>query len=117
MAHLLVIDDEDTFLDFLSQTLTMMGYQVKTAHSGHEAIEILGGGHEFDLVVTDVLMPETDGNAVAAYLRNSDKADTPIVGITGYADKVDKKLFDSILIKPFRVKDLITAIRSLIEDR
>ena len=57
MHHILVIDDEQTFLYFLEQTLILMGYRVKTANSGEGAIEILRGDHDFDLVITDIIMP------------------------------------------------------------
>ena len=113
MHHILVIDDEQTFLDFLGRTLTIMGYRVKTANSGEGAIEILRGSHDFDLVITDIVMPETDGNAVAEYIRSSNRADTPIVAITGHDEKDDRDLFNSILVKPFKIKELIAVIKSL----
>lgn len=116
MTYLLVIDDQETFLDFLGRTLTIMGYRVKTAQGGKEAIEILRSDEDFDLVITDILMSDVDGIAVAEYIRSSHKANTPIVGITGDTDMVNNTLFNSILIKPFRVKALIAVIRSLLEN-
>ena len=116
MAHLLVIDDQDTFLDFLGRTLEIMGFRVKTAHGGEEGIEILQSGYDFDLVITDILMSHVDGIAVAEYIRHSEKAGIPIVGITGNTGMANHKLFNSILIKPFRVKELLAVIKSLIED-
>ena len=115
MHHILVIDDEPTFLDFLGRTLTIMGYRVKTANSGEGAIEILRGGHDFDLVITDIVMPNMDGNAVAEYIRSSNRADTPIVAITGHTEKNNKELFNSILVKPFKIKELIAVIKLLIK--
>jgi CheY-like chemotaxis protein len=113
MHNILVIDDEPTFLDFLGRTLTIMGYRVTTTDSGEGAIKILRGSHDFDLVITDIAMPKTDGNAVAEYIRSSDRANTPIVAITGYTEKGNNELFDSILIKPFKIKELIAIIKSL----
>jgi CheY-like chemotaxis protein len=116
MRHILVIDDEQIFLDFLGQILTIMGYRVKTANSGEGAIEILRGGYDFDLVITDIVMPKIDGNAVAEYIRSSNRADIPIIAITGDSVKDNKELFNSILIKPFKVKELIAIIKSLIKN-
>jgi CheY-like chemotaxis protein len=116
MHHILVIDDEQTFLGFLGQTLTLMGYRVKTANSGEAAIEILRGDHDFDLVITDIVMPNIDGNAVAEYIRSSNRADTPIVAITGHNELDNKELFNSILVKPFKIKELIAVIKSLIKN-
>jgi CheY-like chemotaxis protein len=116
MHHILVIDDEQTFLYFLGQTLTLMGYRVKTANSGEGAIEILRGDHDFDLVITDIVMPNIDGNAVAEYIRSSKRADTPIVAITGHNELDNKELFNSILVKPFKIKELIAVIKSLIKN-
>ena len=113
MHNILVIDDEPTFLDFLGRTLTFMGYRVKTANNGEGAIKILRGSHDFDLVITDIIMPKIDGNAVAEYIRSSNRADTPIVAITGYRETGNKELFNSILVKPFKIKDLIAVIKSL----
>ncbi|MBW1825303.1 MAG: response regulator [Deltaproteobacteria bacterium] len=123
MHHILVIDDEQIFLGFLGQTLTLMGYRVKTANSGEGAIEILRDDHDFDLVdhdfdlvITDIVMPNIDGNAVAEYIRSSNRADTPIVAITGHSEIDNKELFNSILVKPFKIKELIAVIKSLIKN-
>lgn len=117
MASLLVIDDQETFLDFLGRTLAFMGYRVKTALGGQEAIEILRRGDDFDLVITDILMSEIDGIAVAKHIRSSQKPNTPIVGITGDTDVVNQALFDSMLIKPFKVRELDAIIRMLLKNR
>ena len=116
MARLLVIDDDDTFLDFLGRTLALMGYRVKIAHDGEQAIEILRSGYNFELIITDILMSKVDGIGVAKYIRSSERADTPIVGITGDINVVNNKLLNSILIKPFKVKELVAVIKSLIKN-
>ena len=116
MAYLLVIDDQETFLDFLARTLKIMGYRVKTARGGKEAIEILKAGDDFDLVITDIFMSDKDGIAVAKHIRSSRKADTPIVGITGDSDMANHTLFNAILIKPFKVQALNAVIQSLLKN-
>jgi DNA-binding NtrC family response regulator len=113
MDNILVIEDQDGLLNFLRETLTLMGYQVKIARNGEEGIKLFNNREDFDVVITDICMPRMDGNAVAKHIRNSDKPETPIVAITGFSDSVEKGLFDISLLKPFKVKALLGAIRSL----
>jgi len=59
-------------------------------------------------------MPGKDGNQVAKYIRNADKRqDTPILAITGFPEDVDRRLFDLIVIKPFKMELLINLIKTL----
>jgi DNA-binding response OmpR family regulator len=113
MDNILVIEDQDGLLNFLRETLTLMGYQVKIARDGEEGIKLFNNREDFDVVITDICMPRKDGNAVAKHIRNSDKPETPIVAITGFSDSIEKELFDISLLKPFKVKALLDAIRSL----
>ena len=113
MDNILVIEDQDGLLNFLRETLTFMGYQVKIARDGEEGIKLFNNREDFDVVITDICMPRMDGNAVAKHIRNSDKPETPIVAITGFSDSIEKGLFDISLLKPFKVKALLGAIRSL----
>ena len=113
MDNILVIEDQDGLLKFLRETLTLMGYQVKIARDGEEGIKLFNNREDFDVVITDICMPRMDGNAVAKHIRNSDKPETPIVAITGFSDSIEKGLFDISLLKPFKVKALLGAIRSL----
>jgi CheY-like chemotaxis protein len=115
MAHILVIDDEDMVLDFLGNALAYLGYPVTVAHDGEEAIELLKNGYNFDLVITDIMMPRMNGNAVAKHIRSSDKPDTPIVAITGSGDgDIDRELFNFVLLKPFALEALVDVVRSFI---
>lgn len=113
MDNILVIEDQDGLLNFLRETLTLMGYQVKIARDGEEGIKLFNKREDFDVVITDICMPRMDGNAVAKHIRNSDKPETPIVAITGFSDSIEKGLFDISLLKPFKVQALLGAIRSL----
>ena len=66
-----------------------------------------------DLVITDIDMPVMSGNSVAKHIRGSAKSDTPIVGITGYAEEVDGQWFDVMLIKPISLEALVRVVESL----
>ena len=110
MSRIMVIDDQDGILSFLPE----LGYEVKDAQDGEEGIELFNNGYNFDLVITEVSMPGMNGNAVAKYIRSSDKPGTPIVAITRSGDDINKQLFDFVLMKPFPLKTLVKVIRLFI---
>jgi CheY-like chemotaxis protein len=113
MHNILVIDDEDVVLDSLRNTLTYLGYSVTVAHDGEEGVAFFNNGYNFGLVITDINMPRMNGNAVAKYIRGSDKSDMPIVAITGYdKDNIDRELFNFVLSKPFDLEVLVDVVRS-----
>jgi len=113
MDHILVIDDEDMVLDFLRKALAYFGYSVTVAHDGEEAIEFFSNGYNFDLVITDIMMPRMNGNEVAKHIRSSYKSDIPMVAITGSCeDDIDRQLFNFVLLKPFDLGALVDVVRS-----
>jgi CheY-like chemotaxis protein len=62
MHHVLVIDDQDLITNLLEQVLTRFGYRVTMASRGHEGLRLYNKG-AFDLVITDLIMPDIDGGA------------------------------------------------------
>ena len=113
MKKILFIDDEPAIGEMISLFLSSVGYQVKVAHDGEEGIEFLKNGEEFNAVITDIKMPTLSGNDVARYVREAiEPSNIHLVAISGMADDVDKDLFDSFLEKPFRVKELLSLLRS-----
>lgn len=118
MGHILLIDDDCQILTSLSQALKHVGHEVEVACDGDEGIELIDSGYKCDLVITDITMPRVDGNAVARHIRSSDRQDTPIIAITGFGeDAIERELFNSVLVKPFKLDVLFGAVRLLIEDR
>jgi CheY-like chemotaxis protein len=113
MRQILVVDDDHWILKAMQQFLTHLGYKVKVAGNGQEALSLFSNGFQFDLVITDIKMPGIDGNDVARCIRNSDKPDTPVVAITGFANDVNRELFNLIVEKPFKLSALAEAITSL----
>lgn len=80
-GRILVAEDEPTLLKGLARLLTARGYEVITASNGTEAHDKLRN-HAFDLVLTDIAMPECDGLELLQQVRDTD-ADIPVVLITG----------------------------------
>jgi CheY-like chemotaxis protein len=112
MEQILVIDDDDSVSGFMDKVLTHSGYQVIVARDGEEGIDILKNVHNCRLVITDIRMPRKDGNSVAKYVKSSAiRNDTHMVAITGFVDDVERDLFDVVLEKPFKVKDILNVIK------
>jgi CheY-like chemotaxis protein len=112
MCHILVIDDEKAILDIIKIVLSEAGYEVETALDGHEGIKKFDNG-QFDLVITDINMPEIDGRKVVEHIRNSDRPFTPIIGVSGTPWLLENIPFDAVFTKPFTLKDLANSIRHL----
>lgn len=68
MARILLIDDDDLFVKALSTLFTRDGHQTEQAKNGKEGIKLFGGA-PFDVVVTDILMPEKEGIETIMELR------------------------------------------------
>jgi CheY-like chemotaxis protein len=78
---ILVVDDEEDMRELLRLRLVAAGHRVATASNGREAVRILGL-ERFDLVLTDILMPEEDGLELIAAIRAS-QPDMPIIAMSG----------------------------------
>jgi DNA-binding NtrC family response regulator len=78
----LIIDDEDFILQLSRDILTKSHYVVKTASDGNEGIKLLNSD-KFDLILTDIKMPNINGLEVIRHVRTSNK-EIPIIIITGH---------------------------------
>lgn len=112
MCKVLVIDDEKTILGLVKQVLNRANFYVETVDSGKIGLEKFDQG-EFDLVITDVFMPEIDGTQVVRHIKNSHRKDTPVIGMTGTPWNIDHTRFDKIIPKPFQIKTLVNIAKSL----
>src|SRR2546423_7544925 len=101
----LVIDDEEFVRETLAEMLTMLGHEVTAVDGGREALEKLAAG-AFDLVFTDLSMPEMDGWEVAREIRRRFGNEMSIILITGHGAGTpiapgDEHLINGIIGKPF----------------
>ena len=110
MNSILIIDDDEQIGMTLSDLLSDHEYQVQYAPNGKEGIKLFNSPGNFDLVVTDIRMPEIDGNAVARHIKRSSEIETPIVAITGYSHEVNLQLFDLVLMKPFSLNTFVKSV-------
>ena len=117
MTKILVIDDTKAITDIIDNILSKEGYTVTKAYNGQQAIDVMEKGADFDLVITDMLMPEKDGFDVISFVKNH-SSNTKIIAMTGGGvslspGEVMRAVGDKIsgfLIKPIGKTELFAAI-------
>jgi DNA-binding NtrC family response regulator len=120
MSSILVVDDKDSVRRMLADTLVSKGHQVEVARNGNSAVEKAKGNH-FDLVLTDLKLPEMDGLEVLNAVKESDPETTVIV-MTAYGtietavSAMKLGAFD-FLTKPFDPDHLTVLIDRALENR
>jgi CheY-like chemotaxis protein/anti-sigma regulatory factor (Ser/Thr protein kinase) len=110
VSSLLLVDDVDMNLRVMTALCKKVGVEkIITATSAKKALEILAE-NTFDAVITDMWMPEINGDKLAEKIREIPSAkDTAIIGLTAdidASDKFDPKYFDAMLIKPINAPTL-----------
>ena len=116
-GRLLVVDDEPFLRDAVAASLRFLGFEVITGETGTEALS-LTRDQPFDLVVLDVMLPDTDGFEVVRRLRR-DGLRVPVIFLTAkdtQADKVTGLTIggDDYLTKPFGLEELAARINSVL---
>jgi two-component system cell cycle sensor histidine kinase/response regulator CckA len=118
-STILLVEDEDAVRTFSARALSNKGYQVVDAPSGAAALALLEQGKTApEILITDVMMPEMDGTALARAVREK-YPHIKIIFISGYAeDRFKEHLGDGVwfLPKPFTLKQLATKVKEVIED-
>jgi CheY-like chemotaxis protein len=114
---ILVADDEPDICVLLEQWLKPLGHSVHRAHTGEEALKLVAA-HRFDLVVTDVLMPDGDGLKVMEGLKKAQPA-ARIPAISGGGRYMDGREYlqiaqglgaDAAVTKPFKREEFLQAV-------
>lgn len=116
MANILLIEDMKGVQTSIAIILANAGHEVATADNGRDGVEAFRNGH-FDLVITDILMPEMDGSEVLFSLKSKMPCPRMIAisaggGSIAAADAlvVARNVADMVLEKPFSRSDLLDAI-------
>lgn len=118
---LLFVDDNEEMRDFLYDQLSK-SFMVETAASGTEALEKLKN-HKFDIIVTDIMMPEMDGYEFCSKVKeDSDLSHIPVVFLTAKNDleskvKALKTGGEAYIEKPFSIKYFRQQVMSLLDNR
>ena len=120
-ATILVVDDEPTVLETVRDGLTAHGYQVLTAGSGEEALQV-AQAHQgvIALALVDVVMPVMGGPDVAQRLHQA-RPDLKILFMSGFSTEVvvvhGITAGDPLLVKPFSLESLARKVHELVDYR
>ena len=119
MKRILIVEDEARIASFLEKGLKANGFTTTTAGTGADGLAYARSG-EFDLVILDIGLPDTDGFSVLEELRGTDKR-MPVVILTA-RDSVDDTVHgleggaDDYVTKPFRFEELLARVRVRLRD-
>jgi CheY-like chemotaxis protein len=114
---ILIVDDEPLIIDTLAEILTWDGYEVSRADNGAMALEIISE-RKPDVLLIDLMMPVKDGLATMRELRSSaETKDLAIVLMTAAPQNSATEYYDALLVKPFKVAALRTAIEAALSAR
>jgi len=115
---ILLVEDEDMVRVVAERALARHGYTVITARNGEEGLELLGSRNDFDLLISDVVMPVMDGPTMVRHARERFPK-LPILFMSGYAEEQLRKSIDldnvAFVPKPFSVQQLAEAARGALE--
>ncbi|MBX7531790.1 response regulator [Qipengyuania sp. 1XM1-15A] len=120
-GNLLLVEDEDMVRAVAQRALTRAGYQVVTASDGEEGLAAIANGNtEFDLIVSDVVMPAMDGPAMARAIRKV-KPKIPILFMSGYAEETLRNEIDidnmHFIPKPFSVQQINAKVSEVLGEQ
>jgi two-component system, OmpR family, response regulator RegX3 len=115
-ATLLLVEDEESFIDALTVGLTREGFQVVVARDGAEALACFDEVAP-DLVLLDVMLPKMSGLDVCRALRK--KSNVPIIMVTARAGEIDTVVAlevgaDDYVTKPYRLRELVARMRAVL---
>ncbi|MDZ7549637.1 response regulator transcription factor [Bifidobacteriaceae bacterium NR047] len=116
-ASIVVVDDEPSIRELLVASLHFAGFEVETAASGSEAVEVIERVKP-DLIVMDVMLPDIDGFTVTRRIRQNG-IKVPVLFLTARDDTQDKIMGltvggDDYVTKPFSLEEVVARIRAIL---
>ncbi len=117
--RILLAEDEEAMRTYLARALEKAGYEVVSVDRGTAAVPLLEAEH-FDLLLSDIVMPEMDGIELAQRCNEVSPA-TKVMFITGFAAVTLKASREQptakVLSKPFHLRDLVLEVERVFEDQ
>jgi|GEM_PF-1039613 len=119
---ILIVDDIEINLEALAMNLMEKGYNVTKALSADEALKLLNTGL-YNLIISDVMMPEMDGYTLVQKIRGQEKYHSvPVILLTAKTRLEDKRKgfevgADDYIVKPFEIGELLLRIRNALEHK
>src|SRR5437868_10447924 len=115
-STILVVEDEDSFIEALTVGLSREGFRVRVARDGSEALDLFDVVRP-DLVLLDVMLPKVSGIDVCRELRR--RSQVPIIMVTAKSSEIDTVVglevgADDYVTKPYRLRELVARIRAVL---
>jgi two-component system response regulator RegX3 len=115
----LVVEDEESFIDALTVGLGREGFDVTIARDGQAALTSFGEDH-FDVILLDLMLPKLSGLDVCRTIRMT--SNVPIIVVSAKGEEVDMVLMleigaDDYVTKPYRLRELVARIRAVLRRR
>ena len=120
--HILFVDDEEPIVLMIQKILERLGYQVTSRTSSAEALEVFKAKpDEYDLVITDMTMPNMTGLELAPRLGEI-RSDIPIIMCTGFNETIDEDKAKNMgilayIMKPVLIDEIAKTIRKVLDER
>jgi two-component system response regulator RegX3 len=117
--NILLVEDEESFVDALTIGLDREGFDVAIARDGQQAVALFAKD-TFDIVLLDLMLPKMSGLDVCREIRAS--SEVPIIIVSAKGEEVDMVLMlelgaDDYVTKPYRLRELVARIRAVLRRR
>ena len=112
--HILIIDDEPQILKLLSRVFSRYDFKIDTASNGREGIAKIDS-YDYNLIITDIKMPDVSGEQVCNHLKDVKKKETPIIGMSGTPWSLDHTIFNAVLEKPCSKNELCKTVEKCLD--
>ena len=118
-THVLIVDDDQAVRNTMDEYIQTAGFQSKAVSCAEEALELLQTGN-FQVVITDIILPEMGGLELTKYIKQS--KDTDVIVMTGYSDDYSYEEAINIgasdfVIKPVRLEELLLRLKRVLKER
>jgi two-component system response regulator RegX3 len=118
-VNILLVEDEESFVDALTIGLDREGFDVAVARDGQQAVALFAKD-TFDIVLLDLMLPKMSGLDVCRQIRTS--SEVPIIIVSAKGEEVDMVLMleigaDDYVTKPYRLRELVARIRAVLRRR
>lgn len=118
-SRILIVDDDSSVRDSISEFLTVMNYQVHTSASAEEALNHLQN-NQADLIITDIMMDGMNGLELAGYIK--ERYDSYVIVMTGYTgdytyEEAVHMGADDFIFKPVRFEELLLRLKRVLRER
>lgn len=121
--NILIIDDDGMITKTIGNLLKREGYFSEVVENGLQAIEKIRS-NDFDLIITDIRMPQMDGietiSKIHKFLKEQGKITIPVIFITGFADSdayVKAEKFGKVIYKPFDMRVFLDEVDKSLDEK